>query len=361
MPEQADARPLGAERLEMGGLVADLQLQEARAGARLLERALGAVGERRRAGVLDGADVEVGRRLDLAAGEVLAARDRGRGDDHLRAVEVEDAARLLLVARGHVVAGQARDVLDAVECGADDVGLDREPVLVAADDLHDRLDAERLQRDRDGEVRGVRVRGRVVRRVHRIDPRLVLLELPAHGVDAAAVDHGQLARDHEGVAGELALELGHAATRRPRPGVPAGRGAAIALAEEVRPRRRVLEPVVDGRAKVVVLLAPGLRQTGHVIGALVALEPHALHLGLDLAMAVRAHPAARPVAQRLRAVHRAGHAGRVQHALTAHLAAPDRALDRLLDEGQGLHAGTSARRFSIRSLARRTAVEASAA
>ena len=72
--EQADARPLGAERLELRGLVTDLQLQEARARARLLERALRAVGQRRRARVLDGADEEVRRGLDLAAREVLAAR-----------------------------------------------------------------------------------------------------------------------------------------------------------------------------------------------------------------------------------------------------------------------------------------------
>ena len=144
MLEEPDALPLGAERLEVRGLVTDLQLQEARARARLLERALRAVGQRRRAGVLDGADEEVRRRLELAAREVLPARERGGGDDHLRAVEVEDAARLLLVAGRDVVAGQAADVLDAVQRGADDVGLDREAVLVAADDLHDRLDAELL-------------------------------------------------------------------------------------------------------------------------------------------------------------------------------------------------------------------------
>src|SRR6476659_277323 len=146
--KQPDARPFGAERLELLGLVTDLQLQEASARARLLEGALRAVGERRSARVLDGADEEVRGGLELAAREVLAARERGRRDDHLGTVEVEHPAGLPLVAGGDVIAGQAGDVLDAVERRADDVGLDREAVLVAADDLHDRLDAEHLQRDR---------------------------------------------------------------------------------------------------------------------------------------------------------------------------------------------------------------------
>ena len=357
--EQPDARPLGAERLELRGLVTDLQLQEARARARLLERALRAVGQRRSARVLDGADEEVRGGLELAAREVLAARQSGRRDDDLGPVEVEHPAGFLLVAGGDVVARQAGDVLDAVQRRADDVGLDREAVLVAADDLHDRLDAEHLQRDGDGKVGGVRMRGRVVGGVDGVHPGRVLLELGTHRVQAAAVDDRQLPRDHEAAPGQFALELGHALPVVS--GLPAGGRLPVALADEVGPAGRVLEPVVDRRAHVVVLLAPVLRQRGHALGTLEALQPHAAHLGLDLAVAVRPYAPAGPVAQRLRAVHRAGHAGRVQHALPAHLAAPDGALDRLLDERQRLHAGTSARFFSIRSLARRTAVEASAA
>ena len=80
-------------------------------------------------------------------------------------------------------------------------------------------------------------------------------------------------------------------------------------------------------------------------------------------MAVGTHAAARPVAELFRAVHRAREAGRVQHALAAHLAAEDRLLERGLDDGEGSHyAGTAAARFfAISSLARRTALDASAA
>ena len=142
---------LGAdhEALEVAAVEADLQLQELRSGVGLLQRALDAILERRRARVLDCAEEEVRRRVDRAAGEVATAADRPRGREQLWAVEVEDAARLGLVAGGDVVAGQAADVLDPVQRGADDVGLQAEPVPVAADELHDRLRPQLLQRDRN--------------------------------------------------------------------------------------------------------------------------------------------------------------------------------------------------------------------
>ncbi len=220
VPVEPDALALGAERLEMRRLVADLQLQETRARQRLLVRPLRAIGERRRPGVLDSADEQVRRGLDLAAGQVLAPRDRGCGDDGLRSVQVEHPTGLALVAGRDVVAGEAGDVLHAVQRGTDDVGLDREAVLVAADDLHDRLDAAVLQGDGHRHVGGVRMRGRVVRGVDGIHPGRVLLEPRAHGLEAAAVDDGQLPRQHEAVAGQFALELGHAASRRLRASSP---------------------------------------------------------------------------------------------------------------------------------------------
>src|SRR5205085_9009516 len=65
---------LGDEALEQLAVEAHLELEESRAGAHFLERALHAVVERRRSGVLDGADEQVRRRVDLAPGEVVSAR-----------------------------------------------------------------------------------------------------------------------------------------------------------------------------------------------------------------------------------------------------------------------------------------------
>ena len=105
--------------------------------------------ERRRARVLDRAEEEVRRRIDRAAGEVAALRDPAGRREQLRAVEVEDAPRLGLVAGGDVVAGQAADVLDPVQRRADDLGLEREAVAVAADELETGSIAARLDRDRE--------------------------------------------------------------------------------------------------------------------------------------------------------------------------------------------------------------------
>src|SRR5437660_1481962 len=129
----------------------------------------------------------------------------------------------------------------------------------------------------------------------------------------------------------------------------------VALRHVVRPGRRAPQAVVDRLADVVDLMRPR-----RLRGALDGFHPYAAHLRLHLAVPVRTHTAARAVPQRLRAVHRARHAGRVQHALAAHLAPEDRLLDRGLDEGERAHqTGTADRRFWIRPCARRTADDAS--
>src|SRR5262245_1623074 len=145
-------------------------------------------------------------------------------------------------------------------------------------------------------------------------------------------------------------------SRRDIPRRPSGRGLLVPAAQEVAPRRRALEAVVDRRAQVVDVVAPDREP----VGARVGLHPDAPHLGLDLAVAVRAHAAARAVAQRLGARHRAGEAGVVQDALPAHPAVPDRALDRVLEGLEQAHAGTRARRSSMSALAFFTAEDASA-
>ena len=78
-------------------------------------------------------------------------RIRLGGREQLDRVEIEDATGFRLVAGGHVVAGEAADVLDPVQRSAGDLRLERQAIAVAADELHDRLHAELLQGDRDGE------------------------------------------------------------------------------------------------------------------------------------------------------------------------------------------------------------------
>ena len=77
------------------------------------------------------------------------------------------------------------------------------------------------------------------------------------------------------------------------------------------PRCLTLQPPIHRRVQAIDLV----RRTGSSCERSTPLHPHAVHLRLDLALAVQPDAAARPVAQALRAVHRAGHAVVVQHAL----------------------------------------------
>ncbi len=72
-----------------------------------------------------------------------------------------------------------------------------------------------------------------------------------------------------------------------------------------------------------------------MLGSLPSLDPNTRHLGDDLAVAVLAHSAAWPIAQVLRASHRAGHPAAVQHALAAHAAVEEWDLAHLLAEDEG--------------------------
>src|SRR5215470_4148300 len=198
------------ERLELLGSERDLELQELRAGPHLLQRAVDPVVERRCAGVLDRAEEEPRGRVDRAAREVGAARHRRAEGKQLDGVEVEDAARLGFVAGGHVVAGEAENVLDPVQRRARDLGLESEPVPVAARELHDRLHPELLQGDRHRERRGVGVGRGVVGRIRRIDVVLEGSEPLVHGIEPAGVDGQQLRRDNEAAGGEGVLKPRHA-------------------------------------------------------------------------------------------------------------------------------------------------------
>ena len=151
-------------------MVTDLQLQEAGSGCDLLGCPPRAVVEWRCTRVLDRADEERWGGIELPPGQVVPPRESRRDTDQLGPVEVEDTPGLGLVSGRHVVAGQAADVVNAVQRRPDHVRLAGDPVLVPADDLQDRLDPRLGDRDRAGHVRRMRMRGRVVGRVHRVDP-----------------------------------------------------------------------------------------------------------------------------------------------------------------------------------------------
>ena len=102
-----------------------------------------------------------------------------------------------------------------------------------------------------------------------------------------------------------------------RAGTAVGRmavGYACAAIDHPQPGRTVPKAVIDRFEKrLVARRADPL----HAVGRL---DPDTAHARIDLAGAVGAHAAARTVAHLLGAIGRAGHAGRGQHALAAHLA-----------------------------------------
>src|SRR6267143_1210341 len=100
----------------------------------------------------------------------------------------------------------------------------------------------------------------------------------------------------------------------------------VSTADEVDPRRGALQLPVHRLLQMVdVLLEDGQAQR-----TFPGLDPDAPLVRVHLAVAVRTNTAARTVPQILGATHRAAQAGRVQNALAAHAAVPDRFLQRLL-------------------------------
>src|SRR5436190_6390397 len=145
------------------------------------------------------------------------------------------------------------------------------------------------------------------------------------GIFPSAVTRTSLLQvDH---VGRLAREVNDVAGFRPR-----GRHVLIAMRQEVLPRRRAAEPPVDRPVDVLHVLAPD----GHLARPLPRLDPDARSVGIDLAVPVLEHAAARTVPEVLRTPHRTGHPRRVQDALPAHAAVEDRLLAGALDQQQRL-------------------------
>src|SRR2546421_2712584 len=108
---------------------------------------------------------------------------------------------------------------------------------------------------------------------------------------------------------------------------PTLRGTPVTTADQVDPGRRALQLPVDRLLQVLDVATPE-RQLARTFPGL---DPDAALVRVHLAIAIGTHAAAWPIAQVLRATHRTAHPGRVQDALAAHAAIPNRLFERLLD------------------------------
>jgi hypothetical protein len=137
-------------------------------------------------GALHRADQPGRRRGHGPAAEQPArvAQRPGRADQH-HAVQVEDRRRAGVVAEARVVADEQQHVGDAEQPGAEQVGLQRDPVAVPAGQLHHRLQPGALGEHRAGHCRWHHAGAGVVGDVDRVHPAGQRFGL---GVDPVRVD-----------------------------------------------------------------------------------------------------------------------------------------------------------------------------
>ncbi len=112
-----------------------------------------------------------GRDAERPPGQQQALVAHGAGGlDEADAVEVEHGLGAGVVAEPGVVAGHQQHVRDAQRARRDQVRLQREPVAVAAGELHDRLDPRLGRQQAARPARHPHVRARVVGDVHGVHP-----------------------------------------------------------------------------------------------------------------------------------------------------------------------------------------------
>ena len=112
-----------------------------------------------------------------------------------------------MVAEAHVVAGEAEDVPDAQDGGAEDVGLHGEAVPVAAGHLHDGLEAVLLGLMAGDHRADAHHGGLVVGDVDGVDVALEQVGLAGDDAAIGALRRSTLAGDGERARGEDLFEV----------------------------------------------------------------------------------------------------------------------------------------------------------
>ncbi len=206
--EQARILDGGHEAAQQRHVVAVLRLHELRARRDLL-------GEAQRRGVRRGETFGFSAAPSSTRGANVILRPlskrcssrspRAMPSSDVR-VEVEHGLGLRVVAGLHAVARQAQHVADAHRRAAEDVALDRDAVLVAAGDLHDRRVADARQQRADGEARHVAVGAAAVGRVDRVDVAVEHARALVDLFGIGRVRRRQLRRDGERAGAQHALE-----------------------------------------------------------------------------------------------------------------------------------------------------------
>ena len=129
------------------------------------------------------------------------------GDAEQRhAIQIEHRLGLRMIAGLHAVAGQAQHVAHAHRRTAQNIALNRDPVLVAAGNLHDRRIADARQQRANRETRHMAVRAAAVGRIDRID---VAVEHPRTLINVfrvGRIGRCEFGRDREPLRAQHPLE-----------------------------------------------------------------------------------------------------------------------------------------------------------
>ena len=175
-----------------------LGLNEIGAGPDFLLEPERAEFQRRREGILDGANEEGRGLFELSPAQIDTAVAHTRGDlDELHRIDVIDPASFGMIAGGHIVAAHQHDVADAERRGTQQVRLQGEPVPVADRQLHDGLDPFLHQQVGRGQRRHVDVRAGVVGAVDGVDISAERARLPLDTRRGRIARRFQLSRQHK--------------------------------------------------------------------------------------------------------------------------------------------------------------------
>ncbi|OPZ70976.1 MAG: hypothetical protein BWY83_01376 [bacterium ADurb.Bin478] len=116
-----------------------LSLDKARAGLYFFIQSDQTHLQRLAAGIGRGADEKIRRFFHLMAGEEQALIHMRHSGDELNGIEIEHAFGFGLIAKGRIVAGHAKQIVQAESGGAEQIALHGQAVAVTAGHLHDRF------------------------------------------------------------------------------------------------------------------------------------------------------------------------------------------------------------------------------
>ena len=218
---------------------------------------------------------------------------------NLRRVDVEHLFGALLVAKALMVAGKTGEIADAESRGAQDVALHRDPVPIAADHLHDRLDSGPHEERRHGDAGHPHDGRLIVRDIHRVHRAAEKLRLLVHDLDVRAGRGAELRRDGEMARFEHLFQIAPDFMSSRPPPTPWRIALVAALNERARPLFHPIHRWPQRREHVEPALG---------FQSVIDHFPGALHPIAHFATSVGACSAARSIEGALRAAHHGANA-----------------------------------------------------